>query len=153
MKAVSIICILLLCLSKVVFAAPLPASQNVGSTIQEYVDEKQEEKMARRLSTPKSVAPALDAKEIENLPDNADSIYIREIIIQKVAAIKNVVSDGMLSGIITDYTDRSLSFQDMKMLADDITKSLSSYGIKAYVPQQSFLNGVVYINIVSEEVE
>jgi hemolysin activation/secretion protein len=101
-----------------VYAEQIPAGQDAGSTVRDYIDKKKQEKAVKRLAEPK--LPSLEEIELEELPDEKTSIYIQKIRIQCDPFVKGY-KEGELSKLIEDYEDRILSLEEIKMLASILT--------------------------------
>ncbi len=56
-----------------------------------------------------------------------------------------------LSSVKNRYEDKNLSLDDMNALAASLGNLFGDRPVKAYVPEQSFDNGVLYINIVKKK--
>lgn len=139
--------IYLLLLSNILFAAQIPPGQDVGSTMKEYEEEKQKEDMLKRLK--EATPPRLDEKEIKRLPGNRKSIYISKIIVQGNILIDDYIKEDEIDSMIESYENRRLSLLDMKKIANIIKDKIADKRISSYIPRQSFTNGIMYINLVS----
>jgi hemolysin activation/secretion protein len=126
-------------------AQQIPAGQDAGSTIKSYIDEKKQDEVLKRIREPRP--PSLHEPEIEALPYKRTSVYISRIIIQQDRGI----NEEELLGLTKGYEKKPLSLKEMKALASAITSLVTRHKLKAYIPNQPFTNGVMYINLVSEE--
>ena len=151
MKKIMVICLAQLLLCSHLYAAQIPAGQDAGAAVKGYTEKKRKDDTLKRLTTPKTESPALNEKEIESLPGNAESIYIDKIIVQHGIPAEDYIKKEQLSSLIKYYTDKALTLQDMKALAAAITKKFTRKELKAYIPKQSFAGMVMYINLVSEK--
>ena len=134
-------------------AGQIPAGQDAGSTVKEYIEEKRQNKMLTRLTSPKKELPALDEDEIERLPGNAESLLITQVVVQQDVSLDDYVKEGELDSLTGLYVNNALSLYDMRQLANAITQTLADRELKAYVPKQSFADGVMYINLTSKETQ
>ena len=134
-------------------AEKIPAGQDAGSTVKEYIEEKRQKELFTRLTSPKEELPALDEEEIERLPRNAKSLLITQIVVQQDVSLDDYVKEDELDSLTESYVNKTLSLYDMKELADAITQKFADKALKAYVPKQSFADGVMYINLVSEKTQ
>ncbi|MCK4462717.1 MAG: hypothetical protein KAU58_00205 [Candidatus Omnitrophica bacterium] len=133
------------------FAEQIPAGQDAGSVIKEYIKEKEEKKRIKRLIAPKIKPPAPDEDEAEALPNNAESIYINKIMVQQNVYADDYLKKGEFNNLTKQYENRTLSLYEMKELAKTITQNLLNKELKAYVPKQSFAGDILYINLISEK--
>ena len=150
-KIIFLIIFLDIILATSLFAGQIPPGQSVGSTLRQLTDEKKEKETERRLTSPKTVPPSLDQEEVRQLPGNVEKIYIQNIIVQEDRSKPDRVNKYDLLDLVRNYERRYLSLGEMRTLADSITQQFSYKGVRAYVPQQSFAGGMMYINIVDNE--
>lgn len=130
------------------YATQVPTGQSVGSTIQKYTFEKKQKKVIKQLTTPEVQPPSLYAEEIEVLPRRAQSLYIKKILLQQDPTVRGVVKEDALVALTEASEDMELSLKDMKRLAATITQKIGVQEVRAYIPQQSFEAGTMYINII-----
>ena len=122
----------------------------MGSRIQEYKSEQGQERVKEELKTPKKRTPGLHAAEVSALPDNVAAIPINDIVIQfdiKSAALHTAVEFDTL---IQEYRGRALTLEDMRSFAQRVTGVLAAEGFRAYIPEQSFDERRLYVNVVSD---
>ena len=98
--------------------------------------------MLERLTTPKD-APSLDAREITAFPGEMSKIMVGKVIVQSDIRYKK----KLISDIIAEAEGTIQSFNSIIDLADTITAKLIEMNIRAYIPEQNFSKGRLYINL------
>ena len=153
MKTIFILCILALMMYPQAYAAQIPQGQDVGSRVRDYENEKTQERMNRELANPMQAPPAIDEAEVGTipLPDDASSIFVNKIIVQKGPGVDKLVADKRLAEFAGSYEAKTLSVEDMKAVADSAAEYFADNRLKAYVPRQSFSGGIMYINLILGE--
>jgi hemolysin activation/secretion protein len=132
-------------------AASIPQGQDIGSRVREYENEKMRQEVNKELAAPRQNAPSLDAAPIEALPAAAAAVYVTRITIQKGPGVKISDNDKTLAKLASGYENKALSLEDMKTLAGAITNKIADREIEAYIPRQSFDEGVMYIHVVKKD--
>lgn len=146
---VTVIVVLSLLFSGRAFAANIsPGSTTVGSTLREYNNERREETMENRLKKPAVKRPAMNAPELLTLPDGKNVIYIIKITVQYGISMSDKAEANIIR-TISEYEGESLSLDQMKRIASLLTEQYGAGASKAYIPEQSFDENVLYINFVS----
>lgn len=149
MRKIALIYVLSILICCPLFASQIPAGQDAGSKIRDYIYEKKQKEDIKRITEPKP--PSLDEVEIEALPDKRTSVYISKIIIQKDVYAKERVKEDELQKLIKEYENKTLSLEEMKVISAAIAQKSSNKKLKAYIPKQSFKDSLMYINLVLEE--
>jgi len=136
-------------LSSPAFAGNIsPGSTTVGSTLREYNNERREESMEKRLKKRAVKRPTMNAPELSSLPDGKSTIYVIRIIVQPDTSINDKVKSDIIR-TIAEYEGQNLSLAQMKKIAYLITERHGAKTSKAYIPEQSFDENILYVNFVS----
>jgi hemolysin activation/secretion protein len=140
--------LLVIFLCTVTYASQMPTGQGVGSSFRKYIEDDERKERTDRLASLKEKTPPLDAPEIESLPSDSPSIYIRKIVIQRgVLFSEEKINERLLKSIIRDYKRRKLTLDGMRQFAERISREILPVGTKAYIPDQSFSKGIMYVNL------
>lgn len=130
--------------SPAVLYAGLPGP---GQTMNDYINKKRQDNVREKLESPVYHVPAQDAEEIKRIPGSKDTVRVLSISVQNPFKGSVFRDGGAIEPLIAEYADREMSLEEMKGLAGKITGKLSADGIEAYIPEQSFRGGVLYINL------
>lgn len=151
MLKTAFICLLVIALCSPAWGAQLPTDQTVGASLKEFSLKKQKEKVTRQLSEPRAKVPALNAPEIDQLPHKSGAVYIEKIVFQGAALLMRHNEKKDIFGPLKAYENRRLSLAEMNKLAGEVAAIISDENVRVYIPQQSFSQKTLYINIIGRE--
>lgn len=132
-------------------AEQIPAGQGVGESMRHYSDTNRDEDIQEKIRTKKTKRPRLDTPELQVLPQNMRSVRVAEIIIQHDLCIKPLISEDLLMRMNELYKNKELSLDEIKKIPGEFMVQLNDKGLKAYIPVQSFKDGIIYINLIPQK--
>ena len=132
-----------------IFTANVSIAQyGVGSTLQEYQRDKTREKVDLELRESGSRPPRLDAAPIREFTRRARSLYIRKVQYQRDEYAAKQIDLAQFEGLEEKYINKYIKLKKMTLFLDKIIEKIGNKNIRAYIPEQKFARGIMYINIV-----
>lgn len=134
----------------ILFAHKAFPAQDIGASMREYEENRLQEDLDKRLEAPRISPPAINADEAFSLPQGKTRMVVRKIIIRQAPSTDNKLPEEIARQITDKYRGKALSLNEMKALAGEIKKKTPDLRIKVYIPEQTFQDDILYINIIPE---
>jgi len=150
MKIILIIYILLILFCQSALAGQIPKGQDAGSALRNYADRKTDKKRIKRINEESyNPLPAIDAPKLKTLPGDQEFIYIKDIAIQKDRNVKVYIDYVRFEEITSDNINKNLTLENMESIVGLIIDEYQNDALEAYIPDQSFDDNILYINLIS----
>lgn len=126
----------------------VPKGQSAGAAAQQYLKEEEKGDIEETIRTPRPNVPALDAPALTELPYGLPAVYIRKIVFLNKDEFRPADLPA-LHTVVDRFSGDNKSFDDIARFEDTINAILRETRYTAYIPDQTFTGGVMYLTITT----
>ncbi|MDD4957394.1 MAG: hypothetical protein PHH49_05245 [Candidatus Omnitrophica bacterium] len=121
----------------------------VGGSLQQYTDKVRQSEEEREFASSRAEIPAIDAPALEMVP--GEKVFIKAIKLNKGKGVRlDKVVAFETANMLMGKAGREMTLEDMTGIAAETESVIKDGQMDAYVPEQEFRKGVLYINIVKQ---